>query len=192
MESPSLDKIVDKGISFLSEFFPKSTSLYFPLLSATLVWAIKGTKEWKEKVLSWKVWAEPEPIQAKPDEFVLEFFRRHPGLSQSYQVEIQKNEIEPLREAFSSLYPILALEDPFLEALFAQELNSGQYRKIVKDFKNRVKKAKEDVESVKENRLLEGLKAVADEAIGLHLDLLSQAKLRKIIADLVKKSLKRE
>lgn len=192
MESPPLDKIVDKGISFLSEFFPKSTSLYFPLLSAALVWAIKRTKEWKEKILSWKVWAEPEPIQTKPDEFVLEFFRRHPGLSQSYQVEIQKNEIEPLREAFSSLYPILALEDPFLEALFAQELDSGQYRKIVKNFKNRVKKAKGDVESVEENRLLEGLKAVADEAIGLNLELLSQAKLRKTIADLVKKSLKKE
>ena len=192
MESPSLDKIVDKGISFLSEFFPKNTSLYFPLLSAALVWAIKKSKEWKEKILSWKVWAEPEPIQTKPDEFVLEFFRRHPGLSQSYQVEIQKNEIEPLREAFSSLYPILALEDPFLVALFAQELDSGQYKKIVKEFENRVKKAKEDVESVEENRLLEGLKAVADEAIGLHLELLSQAKLRKTIADLVKKSLKRE
>ena len=192
MESPSLDKIVNKGISFLSEFFPKNTSLYFPLLSAALVWAIKKSKEWKEKILSWKVWAEPEPIQTKPDEFVLEFFRRHPGLSQSYQVEIQKNEIEPLREAFSSLYPILALEDPFLVALFAQELDSGQYKKIVKEFENRVKKAKEDVESVEENRLLEGLKAVADEAIGLHLELLSQAKLRKTIADLVKKSLKRE
>ena len=192
MESPSLDKIVDKGISFLSEFFPKNTSLYFPLLSAALVWAIKKSKEWKEKILSWKVWAEPEPIQTKPDEFVLEFFRRHPGLSQSYQVEIQKNEIEPLREAFSSLYPILALEDPFLVALFAQKLDSGQYKKIVKEFENRVKKAKEDVESVEENRLLEGLKAVADEAIGLHLELLSQAKLRKTIADLVKKSLKRE
>lgn len=192
MESPSLDKIVERGISFLSEFFPKSTSLYFPLLSAGLVWTIKRTKEWKEKILSWKVWAEPEPIQTKPDEFVLEFFRRHPGLSQSYRVEIQKNEIELLREAFSSLYPILALEDPFLVALFAQELDSRQYKKIVKDFKNRIKKAKEDIESVEESPLLEGLKAVADEAIGLHLELLSQAKLRKIIADLVKKSLKKE
>ena len=192
MELPSLDKIVRDGIGFLSEFFPDDTSLYFPLLSAALVWAIKGTKEWKEKILSWKIWAEPEPIQTKPDEFVLEFFKHHSGLSQSYQEEVQKKKLDTLREAFSSLYPILGLEDPFLNALFAQELESGEYKKVVKIFKNRVKKAREDIEAVEENRLLEGLKAVADEAIGLHLELLSQAKLRKIIADLVKKNSKKE
>ena len=86
----------------------------------------------------------------------------------------------------------MGLEDPFLNALFAQELESGEYKKVVKIFKNRVKKAREDIEAVEENRLLEGLKAVADEAIGLHLELLSQAKLRKIIADLVKKNSKKE
>ena len=192
MELPSLDKIVRDGIGFLSEFFPKDTSLYFPLLSTALVWAIKRTKEWKEKVLSWKVWVEPESIQTKPEEFVLEFFKHHPGLSQSYQEEVQKKKLETLREAFSSLYPILGLEDPFLNALFAQELESGEYKKVVKIFKNRVKKAKEDIEAVEESRLLEGLKAVADEAIGLNLELLSQAKLRKIIADLVKKNSKKE
>ena len=191
MELRSLDKIVRDGIGFLSEFFPKNTSLYFPLLSAALVWAIKRSKEWKEKVLSWKVWAGPEPIQTKPDEFVLEFFRHHPGLSQSYQEEVQKRKLETLREAFSSLYPILGLEDPFLNALFAQELESGEYKRVVKIFKNRVKKAKKNIEAVEESRLLEGLKAVADEAVGLHLELLSQAKLRKTIADLVRKILRK-
>ena len=192
MELRSLDKIIRNGIGFLSELFPKDTSLYFPLLSAALVWAIKRTKEWKEKVLSWKVWAEAEPIQTKPDEFVIEFFKHHPGLGQSYQEEVQKRKLKKLREAFSSLYPILGLEDPFLYALFAQELESGEYKKVVKIFKNRVKKAKEDIEAVEENRLLEGLKAVADEAVGLNLELLSQAKLRKTIADLIKKNSKKE
>jgi hypothetical protein len=192
MKQPSLEKIVENGISFLSEFFPKDTSLYFPLLTTAVVWAIKRAKQWKEKVLSWKVWAEPEPIKTKPDGFILDFFKGHSGLRQSFKGELKKKKLDQLREAFSALYPILGLEDPFLISLFSKDLESRDYKKIVKDFQNRVKKAKQDIEGIEEARLLEGLKAIADEAVGLQLELLSQAKLRKTIAGLVKESLKRK
>lgn len=192
MKKSLLEKLVENGISFLSEFFPKASTLYVPLLSASIVWAIKRAAEWKEKILSWKVWADPGYIETKPNEFVLEFFKSHPALSQSYQDEIQKGDMESLREAFSCLYPILGLEDPFLTALFAHELESENYRKMVKEFRERVEKAKENIEEANEERLLRGLKTFADDAVSLGVELLSQAKLRKVIADLVKESLKKD
>lgn len=192
MKQPSLEKIVENGISFLSEFFPKDTSLYFPLLSAAIVWAIKRTKQWKEKILSWKVWAEPEPIKTKPDGFILEFFKGHADLRQCFKGELQKRKLEQLREAFSALYPILGLEDPFLTSLFSKELESRDYKRIVKEFQKRVKKAEQDIESIEEERFLEGLKSIAHGAVGLQLELLSQARLRRTIASLVKKTLNRE
>ena len=191
MKKSQLEKVVRSGVDFLSEFFPKESALYFPLLSATIVWALRRVRDWKEKVLSWKIWIDPGYIEAKPDEFVLEFFKNHPSLSQSFEQEIQKREMETLREAFSCLYPILGLEDPFLTALFAQELDCGDYRKIVRDFPQRVRQARENIEATEEEHLLEGLKSIGEEAASLQLEILSQTKLRRLIAAIVKENLKK-
>lgn len=181
---------MERGVDFLSEFFPKQSALYFPLLSAAIVWALRRARERKEKVLSWKIWIDPGYIEAKPDLFVLEFFKSHPALSRCYREEIREGKMRTLREAFCCLYPILGLEDPFLISLFAQELESEDYRKIVKDFPGKVRKAKEEIEAVDEKRLVEGLEAIAQEALSLNLEILSQAKLRRLLADLVKENLK--
>jgi len=187
MKKPALEKIAAEGVHFLSEFLPQKTYLYFPLLSAFFVWAIRKNKEWKERIFSWKVWPSPEFVESKPDEFVLDFFKGNRGLSKVYRGEINKGKINILREAFGRLYPILGLEDPFLSALFAKELESGDYRKIVEDFDRKARRAKEDIENAeKEARLIEGLQSLADDVFSLSLDLISQAKLRKMIADLVK------
>lgn len=191
MKKSALEKVIENGVHFLSEFFPRKSYLYFPLLSASVLWAVRRRKEWKEKILSWKVWLEPDLISTKPDEFILNFFINDKNLSKIYQGEIERMELEPLRKDFARLYPILGLEDPFLSSLFAQELESKDYKKIVKDFEQRVSQAKKDMGSIKDKeRLLRGLKSLADEAFSLHLELLSQAKLRKIIADFVKKNIK--
>lgn len=188
MNKSGVEKIVENGLRLLSEFFPQKSYLYFPLLSALFVWALRRTKEWKEKILSWRVWLEPGFIEAKPDEFILDFFRRDQTLKTVYEEEIKKGELKTLREAFSRLYPILGLEDPFLSALFDQELESGDYRKIVMDFEDRVTEAKKDIESAKGgDRFFKELEALAREVYSLNLDLISQPNLRKIIANLVRK-----
>jgi len=74
MGKSSLEKVVEKGIGFLSKIFPLKTYLYFPLLYASFIWAIKRVKEWKEEIFSWKVWLDPDRIEMKPDEFILNFF----------------------------------------------------------------------------------------------------------------------
>ncbi len=188
MNKSEVEKIVENGLRLFAEFFPKKGYLYFPLLSALFVWVLRRTEEWKDKILSWRIWLEPGFIEAKSDEFILDFFSREQDLKEVYKEEIEKRELKTLREAFSRLYPILGLEDPFLSALFDQEIESEDYRKIVMDFEERVTKAKKDIESMKKrDRFFKELEALAREIYSLNLDLISQPNLRKIIANLVKK-----
>ena len=188
MKKTPLEKIVENGIRFLSKIFPLKTYLHFPLLNAALIWGIRRAKKWKEKILSWRVWLDPDLIEVKPDEYVLNFFKKNSNLNKIYEAEIEKKDLKTLREAFTRLYPILGLEDPFLSALFHKELESNDFKKIVKEFEEKVCRAEKDIEAFDDkSRLLEGLKTFADEMASLNIDLISQDKVQKVVADIIKK-----
>jgi hypothetical protein len=188
MSESQLEKTVEKGISFLSKLFPLQAYLYFPLLNSAFVWAVRRVKEWKEKVFAWEVWLEPGRIEVKPDEYILNFFKSETALSRAYEAEIKSSDLKALRDAFARLYPILGLEDPFLSALFDQELKSKEFRRIVKEFEERVSRAKKDIEALEQKSgLLEGLKGFAEGMLSLGLHLLSQEEVQKIIAKIIKK-----
>jgi hypothetical protein len=191
MPKSPLEKTVESGISFLSKIFPLQSYLYFPLLNASLFWAIKRTKEWKEKIFSWKVWLDPERVQLKPDDFILSFFRDHPALMRCFEPEIRKKDMASLRGSFARLYPILGLEDPFLSALFYEEMESGDYRKIVKEFDQKVSQAEKDISGSKNRfQLIKGLKDFAEEMVSLSLELISQEKVQNVIAEIIKKQIR--
>ena len=96
--------------------------------------------------------------------------------------------MKALREAFNRLYPILGLEDPFLFALFYEELKSREFRKIVEEFEEKVSRAEKDIEAFEgKSRLLEGLKTVAEEAASLSIDLMSEDKVQEAVANTIKK-----
>ena len=186
-----LEKIVENGISFLSKIIPLKSYLHFPLLSAAIFWGIRRAAEWKKEILSWQVYLDPERIGVKPDEFVLSFFKNHSFLNKTYKTEIMSNDMKALRVAFNRLYPILGLEDPFLSALFYEELESRDFRKIVKEFKEKVSRAEKDIEAFEgKSRLLESLKTFADEMASLSIDLMSEDKVQEIVANTIKKWIK--
>jgi hypothetical protein len=188
MKKTTLEKIVEKGISFLSKIFPLKSYLHFPLLSTAIFWGIRRATEWKKKILSWQVYLDPERIEEKPPKYVLNFFKKHSSLSQIYEAEIKNNDVKALREAFNRLYPILGLEDPFLSALFYEELESRDFRKIVEEFEEKVSRAKDDIEAFEgKSRLLEGLKTVAEEAASLSVDLMSDEEVQGVVANTIKK-----
>ncbi len=191
MSKSPLEKTVESGISFLSKIFPLKKYLYFPLLSASLFWAIKRAKEWKEKIFSWKVWLDPERVQQKSDDFILSFFREHPDLRRCFGPEIRKKDMTSLRRSFARLYPILGLEDPFLSALFHEETKSNDYRKIVKEFDQKVSQAEKDISEAKnQSQLIRVLKDFAGEMVSLNLELISQEKVQKVIAEVIKKQIR--
>jgi hypothetical protein len=188
MKKSSLEKAVESGVSFLSKVFPLKSYLYFPLLNATLFWALKRAKEWKREIFSWKVWLDPDRIEAKPDDFILDFFKSYSALHKVYASELSERDMVTLRQAFSRLYPILGLEDPFLSSLFLEELESKDYRTIVRDFEKIVGQAKNDIDACSDSsRLIRGLKTFADEMLSLNLDLISQDEVQTALADIVKR-----
>lgn len=188
MKKTPLEKIVEKGISFLSKIFPLKSYLHFPLLSAAIFWGIRRATEWKKEILSWQVYLDPERIEIKPDEYVLSFFKNHSFLNKTYKTEIMSNDMKALRSAFNRLYPILGLEDPFLSALFYEELESRGYRKIVEELEEKVSRAEKDIEAFEgKSKLLEGLKTVAEEAASLSIELMSEDKVQEVVANTIKK-----
>lgn len=183
---------VESAIAVLSEFFPVKTYLYFPLLSAALKWAIGRTQEWKDMIFSWEVFPDPGYVQIKSDDFVLNFFMEHPDLKTAYQREIKEKNIEGLRRAFNRLYPIFGLEDPFLTALFFDELELQDFRKIEDEFEQRVEQAKSDVDSLTDkSRLLEGLETFGKEMKAFSVDALSQSEIQKMLREIIKREVEK-
>lgn len=190
MTAKALEKIIEGGVRFLSEILPVQSYLYFPLLYSAAVWAVRRTARWKEEIFSWKVWPDPGIVAAKPDAFILSFFVNTPALRRTFEDEIRQGNLKALKEAFHALYPVVGLEEPFLQALFFQELESGDYRKVVREFDARVIRAKEDVKPLADNmRFVRDMKAFFDDAASLSAHLISQAKVQKAVAKEVKKIL---
>jgi len=188
MKVSSVEKVLERGVQLVSEFFPLKTYLYFPVLYSTCLWAIRRREEWKGEIFSWQVWLNPDAVEVKPDEFVLNFFESHPGLQKAYKEEIKAKDFKTLRATSRALYPVIGLEDPFLEALFKPELDSQDYRKIASEFEARVSRTKNDIEAVEEkSRFREALKSFGQEILALSLYLLSDAQIQKLIIKEIKK-----
>jgi hypothetical protein len=186
-----VEKIIKNAIKLLRKIYPQSAYLYFPLLSTAIVWAVRRPKEWEERVFSWQVWPDPDYIQAKPDDFVLEFFTSHPRLKNEYSEEIERNDWKTLRSVFIRLYPIFGLEDPFLKALFREEIESWDFSRIVLEFDSRVERAKKDIQAIKNNpKLLAGLKAFGEEMASLLTTILAESDVQRSLQDILAEQLK--
>ncbi|MGB3863850.1 MAG: hypothetical protein WA915_17385, partial [Candidatus Aminicenantaceae bacterium] len=89
------------------------------------------------------------------------------------------------------LYPIFGLEDPFLLALFGEEIDAKNFSKIVLEFDTRVEKAKKDIRALKEDhRLLAGLKAFGEEMASLGTTLLVESEVQRSLQDILEDQLK--
>jgi len=193
MTKKSFEKIVQEGVRFIARFFPQSRYLYFPLLSAALVWAIKSSMEWREKIFSWEVWLDPSFVKVKSDEFILSFFSDHADLSRAFAEEIRTEDMHALRKLFYNLYPIIGLEDPFLSGLFHQELASQNYRDIAEQYDIKIAQAIVDIEAVEEKgRFLEGLEAIAREMASFSADLITQTSVQRALAEIINKEISKD
>jgi hypothetical protein len=187
----TIEKAIKNAIKLLMEIYPKNTHLYFPLLSAALVWIVRRPKEWEENIFSWQVWPNPDYIEAKPDDFILGFFSSRALLQKAFAEEIRNKDWAVLRTAFIRLYPIFGLEDPFLMALFQEEIEAENISKIVSEFDAKIESARKDIQVLKgDNRLLAGLRAFADEMASLGTALLVESEVQKSLREILEKQLK--
>ena len=193
MDKKRAEHVLDEGIKVLKDFLPENPGLYFPLLYSLSVWALRRIFDLKERIFAWQVWLDPGTIETKPDEFILHFFKGHDGLRGAFAGEIDANDMPALRKVFSALYPVCGLDDAFLIALFEEELEAGDYRKIVDEFEQRAVRAANDIQAAGAapefwKNLHEFGRAVA--SLGLHF--LTDAQIRKLIRDRIRKRVKSE
>ena len=188
MSKKSLEAALARGVEILNGFLPLKSWLIFPVLYSACVWAVRRVFDFRERILAWQVWLDPDFVRTKPDEFILGFFCGHEPLGREYADEIARGDMRALRAAFPALYPIFGLEDLFLKALFKAEIDASDHRAIVVAFASRTAKAVEDIRpAAADPEFWKALFFAAAEAASLGLHLLKDEEVQNMIVALVKK-----
>jgi len=193
MKETKIDELVENAVEILSEFVPAKTGLYFPIISSALIWLINRHEDWKKSIYSWQVWPDPDFLKNKPDEFVLDFFIQKDALKEYFRTQIEARDMDFLRNAFDYLYPLFGLKDPFLSALFSEEIKSKDFKKIIIEFDEKLDQAKQAVTPLKGNKAFAQSMGKAIKKIGAFcVGLLSQEEVQEIVAEIVKKKIKKQ
>jgi hypothetical protein len=182
-----VEAVLARGVELLNGLLPLRSWLYFPVLYAACVWAVRRVFDYHERILAWQVWLDPEFVRTKPDDFILDFFAGSEPLRRAYADEIARGDLRVLRAAFPALYSVIGLEDAFLKALFKAELDAADYRAIVVEFAARTARAREAIRpAAGDPAFWETLERVGREAASLGLHLLKDEEVQKMIIALVK------
>ena len=188
MNKKGVEAALGRGVEILDEFLPLKSWLHFPVLYSACVWAVRRVFDYRDRILAWQVWLDPEFVRTKPDEFVLHFFSGDEALGREYADELARGDLRTLRAAFPALYPLFGLEDAFLTALFKAEIESADYRGIVVEFAFRTSKARDDIRPAASNPdFWKALELIGMEAASLGLHLLKDEDVQNMIIALVKK-----
>jgi hypothetical protein len=187
MSKKSIEAALARGVELLGRLLPLKNWLYFPILYAASVWAVRRVFDYRDRILAWQVWLDPEFVRTKPDGFVLDFFAGDARLAREYGSEIGRGDLRALRAAFPALYSVIGLEDAFLRALFKPELDASDFRTIVVEFAARSARAREAIEpAASDPSFWEGLERVGREAASLGLHLLKDEEVQDLILSLIK------
>jgi hypothetical protein len=189
MDKKGVEKALAGAVRALSDILPLKSYLLFPVVYSVCVWAVRRVFDYRARILSWQAWLEPGAIGTKPDDFVLRFFRNHGGLAREYAEEFEARNMKALRKAFARLYPVVGIEDPFLQGLFGAELKAEDYRKIVAEFAARGARARADIAAASlDDRFWRDLEAAGMEMASLGIHLLADDAVRRVILAELRKS----
>lgn len=187
MSKKGVEAALSRGVDILNEFLPLKSWLVFPILYSACVWAVRRVFDYRERILAWQVWLDPDFVRTMPDDFVVHFFSTHAALSREYEDELARRDLRVLRAAFPALYSVIGLEDAFLKALFKAEIGSADYRAIVVEFAVRTSRARDDIQPAAVNPdFWKALELIGMEAASLGLHLLKDEDVQNMIIALVK------
>ncbi|MBP6908920.1 MAG: hypothetical protein KBC18_00675 [Candidatus Saccharicenans sp.] len=147
MAGKKLETFLEQAAAVAQDFFPAGSPVLIPILYSSIVWAVKRKGDLETEVSGLKLWLEPEIVNNKPDEFILDFFKGDQALAETFNLELKNGEIKSLRQAFRALYPVKGLEEPFLQSLFSEELTKGDYRQIAAQFDRRLRLALDEIKA---------------------------------------------
>lgn len=187
MSRKDVEAALARGAEILDRFFPLKSWLVFPVLYSACVWAVRRVFDYRERILAWQVWLDPDFVRTKPDGFILDFFASNAALARAYAEEIARDDLRALRTAFPALYPVFGLEDAFLKALFRTEIAASDFRTIVVEFAARTAKARDGIRPAADDPdFWRALQAIGREAASLGLHLLRDEEVQDMIVGLIK------
>lgn len=188
-----LEKEVNQAIKRLDDLIPEKTYLYLPLISAVFFWGIQRIRDWRDRIHEQKIWPVPAVIMEKPDEFVLDFFRRRPALAAEFESELKARDIHRLRNYFNKLYPVIGLEDPFLNALFENELASRDYRRLIAEYEKRIRSAREDIQALEKHPgFMQALENIYQHAASLASTALTESEVQKSLVQIIENHVEKQ
>src|SRR5512137_837509 len=187
LSKKSVEAALARGVDILDRFLPLKSWLVFPVLYSACVWAVRRVFDYRERILAWQVWLDPDFVRTKPDGFILDFFASNAALSRAYAGEIARGDLRVLRAAFPALYTVIGLEDAFLKALFKAELDASDFRAIVVEFAARTARARDEIKpAAADPDFWKALQLIGMEAASLGLDLLKDEEVQDMIVGLIK------
>ncbi len=187
MSKKDVEAALARGVELLDRLLPLKAWLYFPILYAACVWAVRRVFDYRDRLLAWQVWLDPEFVRTKPDPFILDFFCGDEALRREYATEIDRGDLRVLRAAFPALYSVIGLDDAFLKALFKPELDRGDLRAIVVEFTARTARAREAIKpAAGDPAFWSALEGVGRETASLGLHLLKDREVQDLIVSLIK------
>jgi len=187
MAKKDVEAALARGVDILDKFLPLKSWLIFPVLYSACVWAVRRVFDYRERILAWQVWLDPDFVRTKPDGFILGFFARNDALNLAYADEIARGDLRVLRAAFPALYPVFGLEDAFLKALFKAEIEAADYRAIVVEFAARTARARDEIRpAAADPDFWKALQLIGMEAASLGLHLLRDEAIQDMIVGLIK------
>jgi hypothetical protein len=184
MSKKSVEAALARGVEVLDKFLPLKSWLLFPVLYSACVWAVRRVFDYRDRILAWQVWLDPDFVRTKPDAFILAFFSGNDSLARAYADEIARGDLR----AFGGSSPsVIGLGDAFLEALFKAELDAGDYRTIVVEFAARTARARDAIQpAASDPAFWAALEAIGRAAASLGLHLLKDEEVQDMIVALVK------
>jgi hypothetical protein len=186
MKREALARVLARGGETLASFFPGKGELLFPVLYAACVWAARRVFNYRDHLLTWRIWLDPEAVLVKADGLILSFFESDARLKEIYSRELRKGDAAALRPAFKALYPVCGLEDAFLVGLFRSELAAGDFRKIAQVFEAVLSRTRDDFRAVEGNRdFWEFLEGLGMEIASLEIHRFSDEEVRSLIEEVL-------
>lgn len=166
---------LDDHLKSMSDFVPMKDKNFHAICFATGRFLLSEPYRWETLIEEWF----EAPEVAKPGkEEMLEFYKNTKGLPLSFRKELETGDLDTLYKAYEILFPIIVLKNEFLSSIFREDIRARRFKLVFRQHKRRIKKVKEFVDGVKNNKeFLELMRKFTKDLEGFSLTLINNKKL---------------
>lgn len=184
MEIKKFQSAVDELLAALGKVVNVKAFPYLPVIYSSLLYFLNKGSAYRKAVRAIPVGPRSRPVRNKSKQFIEAFLTAHAPFA------AQNGDERERRRVFVRLYPVVGLRDPFLAALFRDELDRGDTETIADEYDDRVRSALEQIPPARgEPRFWEAMDSFVETASGLVTDLARERQIQDLIIARVRRFL---